>query len=99
MKSHLLSQKPRNSLLTLVLITLILASFLLTRASAAPAAGYNLDWWTLDAGGGVSAAGNYQLSGGVAQPDGAVMAGVNYQLYGGFWQGTTYFIHLPLVIR
>ena len=46
-----------------------------------------------------SAGGGYSLSGGVAQPDAGMMSGGNYQLQGGFWQGTTYLIHLPLVIQ
>ena len=67
--------------------------------AAAPASGYTLDWWTVDAGGGASAGGSYQLSGGIAQPDAGAMSGGDYQLQGGIWQGTTYFIHLPLVVR
>lgn len=76
-----------------------LSAFLLSRALAAPASGYSLDWFTVDAGGGSSAAGNYQLSGGVAQPEGGVLTGGNYKLQGGFWQQSTYTSHLPLVVR
>jgi hypothetical protein len=95
----------RFALLTLALLVGLLGAMLLTasqpliRASAAPSSGYSLDWWTVDAGGGASAAGSYQLSGGVAQPDAASLAGGSYQLQGGFWHAQTYFIHLPLVVR
>lgn len=50
---------------------------------------YNLDWFTLDGGGGTSAGGNYTLSGAIGQPDAGAMSGGNFTLEGGFWPGLT----------
>ena len=103
LKPHFRFVPSRTALLTLALLA-ILSALLLGRALAAPASGYTLDWWTVDAGGGASAAGNYQLSGGVAQPEGGSSVGGNYRLQGGFWQeaaqqAATFAVHLPLVVR
>jgi hypothetical protein len=99
MISKTVIHKLRIAYITAIVVVVTLSALFLSGASAAPAAGYSLGWWTLDAGGGVSSAGSYQLSGAVAQPDAASMAGGTYQLQGGFWQAQTYFIHLPLVVR
>lgn len=88
-----------KTLSVLALLAILIAILLLSVAYAAPDSSYILDWWTVDAGGGSSAAGNYQLSGGIAQPDAGSLSGGNYQLQGGFWQGNTYFLHLPIVVR
>jgi len=82
-----------------LVLLFILSTVLIGRSLAAPTSGYTLDWWTVDAGGGSSAGGAYQLSGALAQPEGGPLAGGNYQLQGGFWQGTTYVISLPLVVK
>lgn len=48
--------------------------------------GYELRWFTIDAGGGTSTGGPYSLSGTIGQPDaGALMTGGTYSLVGGFW--------------
>lgn len=49
---------------------------------------YEMNWQTIDSGGGKSAGGNYEISGTIAQPDaGAEMTGGTYSLTGGFWSG------------
>jgi hypothetical protein len=47
----------------------------------------NLDWWTIDGGGGMfSTGGGLELSGTVGQPDaGAALIGGSLELVGGFW--------------
>jgi hypothetical protein len=67
---------------------------------------YDLSWWTVDGGGGTSAAaGNYTLDGTAGQPDpGPVLSGEGYNLEGGFWGGgvsgvAMFNIYLPLVQR
>ena len=50
-------------------------------------AGYSIDWYTIDGGGGRSAGGPYTLSGTIGQPDAAYSSGGNYELLGGFWPG------------
>jgi len=64
--------------------------------------GYDLSWWTVDGGGGVSGSGpGYSLGGTIGQPDAGVLSGPGYTLAGGFWQGAVgiYRVYLPLVVR
>lgn len=46
---------------------------------------YNLDWFTIDGGGGASTGGIYTLNGTIGQPDAGPMSGGIYKLEGGFW--------------
>jgi len=48
---------------------------------------YELNWMTIDGGGGTSSGGSYVLSGTIGQPDAAYSAGGQYELLGGFWSG------------
>jgi len=47
---------------------------------------FNLDWHTVDGGGGTSSGGDFSLSGTVGQHDAGGMTGGDYSLNGGFWQ-------------
>jgi hypothetical protein len=63
--------------------------------------GYELTWWTVDAGGGTSHGGGYRLSGIAGQPDAGMMGGGGYVLGSGFWRGGTgptreFRVYLPL---
>ena len=59
----------------------------LSTATALMADDINLDWWTIDGGGGMfSTGGSLELSGTVGQPDaGAALVGGSLELVGGFW--------------
>ena len=48
---------------------------------------YNIDWYTIDGGGGTSSGGGYTLSGTIGQPDAGMLAGGSYTLAGGLWGG------------
>lgn len=48
---------------------------------------YELNWSTIDGGGGTSSGGPYTLTGTIGQPDAAYSAGGSYELLGGFWPG------------
>jgi hypothetical protein len=53
---------------------------------AAQAGDFNLNWFTIDGGGGTSTGGVYAVSGTIGQPDASgAMTGGNYSLTGGFW--------------
>ncbi len=88
-------------------VTLTLCALLLLIAVTALAAGdYQIDWWTVDGGGGSSqsAGGQYALNGTIGQPDAGSASGGGYTVSGGFWQGIgaairEWLIHLPLVYR
>lgn len=49
---------------------------------------YEISWYTIDGGGGVSSGGPYQLSGTIGQPDAGTSAGGDYVLNGGYWAST-----------
>jgi hypothetical protein len=75
------------------------------RPSTSPTAGYDLTWYTVDAGGHtLSTGGDYTLGGTVGQPDPGLMSGGTYVLGGGFWGGGAVQvpnceIYLPLILR
>jgi hypothetical protein len=48
---------------------------------------YDIIWYTVDGGGGMSSGGPYVLTGTIGQPDVAYSSSAKYQLLGGFWQG------------
>jgi hypothetical protein len=90
----------------LTLLLLILATAALGVFNASAHAGYSLDWWTVDGGGGNSSGGDYALSGTLGQPDAGTASGGTYILNGGFWsadaQGSTTtpsVIYLPVIYR
>jgi hypothetical protein len=60
---------------------------------------YDLSWYTIDGGGGLSTDGTYTLHGTLGQPDAGVMSDGSYTLIGGFWGGSVaqYSLYLPLV--
>ena len=69
---------------------------------------FELNWFTVDSGGGTSQGGDFSISGTIGQPDpGSSMAGGDFELSGGFWGAG--FIHktitemkeilLPLITR
>lgn len=66
------------------MIVLSLACF------AAPGrAQFEIDWSTIDGGGGTSTGGEFSLSGTVGQPDAGTMTGGIFELVGGFWAAST----------
>jgi hypothetical protein len=65
-----------------------------------------LNWWTMDSGGGTSDSSNYSLAGTLGQadagPPGSQMSGGSYDLEGGFWPGVASQyppLYLPVVRR
>ena len=50
-------------------------------------ADYEINWHTIDGGGGTSSGGQYVLTGTIGQPDEAYSQGGRYELLGGFWPG------------
>jgi hypothetical protein len=55
-------------------------------ATAALAADYTINWFTVDGGGGTSTGGVYTVTGTIGQPDtGPTMTNAQYSVTGGFW--------------
>ena len=48
---------------------------------------YELNWHTIDGGGGQSSGGPYVLTGTIGQPDADWSSGGDYEVLGGFWPG------------
>jgi hypothetical protein len=95
-----------------LVITLLLGSGFLAwsgqrapRCALAAVQAVQLNWWTMDSGGGTSDSGRYSLVGTLGQadagPPGSEMSGGSYDLEGGFWPGVTsqYPLYLPMVRR
>ena len=63
---------------------ILFVSLMLPMVSSAQ---FNIDWFTIDGGGGTSTGGVYSVSGTIGQPDAnsTPMAGGNFSLTGGFW--------------
>ncbi|MEM8532415.1 MAG: hypothetical protein AAGF95_16345 [Chloroflexota bacterium] len=64
---------------------------------------YQITWWTVNSGGGISNGGEYQLHGTSGQSDvGTSLQGGTYRLHGGFWHALatprTTAIYLPLIM-
>ena len=89
----------RIGIALLVLVALLLLAGV---ALANGPAGYTLDWWTVDGGGGTwsDTSGQYELNGVIGQPDAGVWSNDDYTLTGGFWGGKVqYNTYLPLVLK
>jgi hypothetical protein len=81
-------------------LLLALALVLVTGVALADG-GYEIAWFSVDAGGGDSAGGGYTLTGSIGQPDAETLSGGGYTLTGGFWPGagSFYFRYLPVVMK
>jgi hypothetical protein len=55
---------------------------------AAARAQFQIDWYTIDGGGGSSAGGSFALTGTIGQPDAGAAAGGGFECGGGFWGGS-----------
>ena len=58
---------------------------ILLLVSTASAQNFSIDWFTVDGGGGFSAAEGFSVGGTVAQPDAGFMSADAYAVVGGFW--------------
>lgn len=93
----MMSAKGTSLILALLLALLVVAGAL----AAAQANEFRIERWTLDNGGGVSAADPYRIAGTIGQPDASgVMSGEGYSLTGGYWGlAPARVIYLPLILR
>jgi len=51
-------------------------------------AGYSMDWYTIDGGGGNTSGNSYQMTATIGQPDAGTSSGGSFTLLGGFLPGT-----------
>ena len=97
-------QIKRNSSFKALIVVLLLS--LITLPVLAQSGGtYNLEWNTIDGGGGTfSTGGDWSLGGTISQADAGSLSGGTFTLDGGFWTGIIesieeFFNFLPLIIR
>jgi len=93
----------RHMLIRLLAIGAIAALVLAAGAAVVAQTGYELNWWTVDDGGGTSTGGDYALGGTAGQPDAGTATGGDYVLSGGFWAGAgpdfSHVLYLPAAAR
>jgi hypothetical protein len=96
----------KKHIVVLLCITILLLILLvISPTTLAALDAFDLNWWTVDSGGGQSNGGNYSILGVAGQPDAGVVHGGDFILAGGFLSGVTaphppvYNILLPLVIK
>ncbi len=79
-----------------LLTTALLAAS--TSTAFAQSSEFQIDWATIDAGGGTSSGDIYSISGTIAQIDADPLqpaSGGNFELTGGFWPGIAPAVSLP----
>jgi hypothetical protein len=91
----------RTSIFVALLFVLILGWTALAQAQSADSDTYDLNWYTIDGGGGSISNGTYTLNGTIGQADAATLLSGGYTLSGGFWGGSViaYEVYLPLVLK
>jgi hypothetical protein len=94
----------RASSLGLAVVVLVLLSFSIALAQSGN--GFNLNWWTVDSGGGAANGGEITLQGTIGQPEvGEPLSGGGMTLTGGFWfsgaekETGAFPAYLPLVTK
>ena len=81
-QQHGLTRASQSSKPILLSLTILAVAVLSTNAGP-----YQIDWYTIDAGGGTSSGGPFVLTGTIGQPDAAYSVGGSYELLSGFWPG------------
>jgi len=92
--------------ISLSLLVIFTALLVMSAAVLGSANQYELIWWTVDGGGGVSqsAGGEFSMTCTIGQPDaGETMSGGNFDMGGGFFgdivpEFSPYPIYVPLVV-
>ena len=80
-------QYSHNSFTLKTLATFAVLCVLSTNPVWANGGTYDLNWTTIDGGGGTSRGGQYVLTGTIGQPDADWSRAGGYELLGGFWPG------------
>ncbi|HSD85083.1 MAG TPA: hypothetical protein VLG46_14540 [Anaerolineae bacterium] len=91
----------RTMIFVALLFVLILDWAALAQAQSDDGSIYDLNWYTIDGGGGAISNEAYMLNGTIGQADAATLLSGGYTLVGGFWSGgvVDYEIYLPLLMK
>ncbi len=82
---------------SIVLLILVVSAVLVVNAMGG---GFQVNWFSIDGGGGASSGGDYAIGGNVGQVDAGTLTGGDYTVSGGIWAGsvnTGYAIYLPSI--
>jgi len=78
--------KTHGFILALIWLGFGFGDSLTSNANAATATGFEVSWWTVDGGGGVSSGGGFEVTGTIGQPDAtARLAAGCWSIEPGFW--------------
>jgi hypothetical protein len=98
--------KSTHKLLILIgLLAFLITPAIVGAAPPPPEEDFQINWWSIDGGGGVSTAEEYTLMGAIGQHDAGKLGTGEYSLQGGFWvkgileEIVEFFVNLPLVLR
>jgi hypothetical protein len=97
--------KKNLALLIIILVGSIFTALIFEGSSAFAQTSYQINWWTVDGGGGVSSAEEFTLMGTIGQHDAERLGIDEYSLQGGFWvrgileEIVEFIVNLPLVMR
>ena len=80
-------KRTNNKLITIKVTKNILLAMCVLLCSLPVCADYEINWYTIDGGGGTSSGGQYLVRGTIGQHDAAYSQGRQYELLGGFWPG------------
>ena len=85
----------------MALVATLLLATLIGGLQAAPDDRLQLDWWTIDGGGGMSSGGDYGLRGTSGQSDAGLLRHGSLVLGGGFWHGAVIPqpLYVPILLR
>lgn len=70
---------------TILIVALLALALVVTAGGLLAQGGFEISWWTVDGGGGVSTGDNYSVAGTIGQPDAGRMTGGDFEIVGGFW--------------
>ena len=100
-----MGSKARLIIIWLTVISLFTGTWVVL-VHAQANADYDLSWFSVNSGGGISAGGDYCVGGSVGQAEAGALSGEGYDLVGGFWSGTgpvsapsQYTVYLPCLLR
>ncbi len=78
--------KTHGFILALIWLGFGISDSLTSTANAATATSFEVSWWTVDGGGGVSSGGGFEVTGAIGQPDAtARLAAGCWSIEPGFW--------------
>lgn len=77
---------PRQTILRLIMVVGISS----VAFGGQPLQPFDISWYTVDGGGGVSFGGDFALAGTIGQPDTGHMSRGRFDLEGGFWPGAAF---------